>query len=532
MRRAALALLALLAFERASAQDTVPLRPIFVNDEWERYARVLQATGDVPLHPWSVRSFGPSSMRRVAALGVHPWDDVPLQTRRSWRRLTLTSIPATAGFAFNSAYPFGYNDGAVWAGRGVTAFASGGIVAEAGPLSIVFAPTLFRAQNDSFLLRDNGQSGIYLYGAPYSAHEIDHPQRFGDGAYGRMDLGNSSAQLEGAVMALGISNAPMHWGPARDHPMLFGNNAGGFTHVFAGTSTPLDLRFLRVHGRILWGKLYGTPYARVHETAPARFATGLVGVITPRGAPGLEIGGGRFFHLQWDSGVLNATNLLLTLSELPLPNTTERTGYPDNQIASVFARWVFPEAGFEIYGEYGREDHSADTRDFELQPDHNAGYLVGVQRVIRAGDRQRRVLRAEVLNTRVAGLVLVREQTMWYTHLPVAQGHTNRGQVLGSAGAFGGGAATIAYDSYSPAGRWTVGWTRLMRGEDEAFPSGETTAMRADVQHALGASGVHRVGRSRRLGVSWEATWVRGLNRDMRGDAANLRIGSGIEYVW
>lgn len=524
-----MAALALLFVEGAHAQEREREagRPIFVNDEWERYARVLQVSGDVRLYPWTIRGFGAREHRMLAADSAHPWAAIPAQRSWSWRGATMTTIPATAGMAWNSAFPFGYNDGAVWAGRGLTAWAAGGVALQVGPLSVVLAPQAFRAQNDSFLLRDNGQAGIYAFGAPYSAHEIDQPQRFGDRAYARLDPGNSSARVDAAGATLGFSNAPMHWGPARDHPLLFGNNAAGFAHVFLGTAQPADVWLGRAHARILWGKLGGTPYARIHQTQPSRFGTGLVATFIPRGAPGLEIGGARFFHVLWEDDVISES-LWLTFTGLPLANTTPRPGLPDNQLGSLFARFTLPGAGFEMYGEFAREDHSANLRDFELEPDHNSAYLVGFQRVLGRG-ATRRVIRAEVLNSRISGLVDSREQTMWYTHLPVAQGHTQLGQVLGSVGAFGGGAATIGFDSYSPRGRWTVSWSRIMRGEDEVFPSGITIPERADVQHALSVSGILRRGA---LGVSYEATWVRELNRDLRGDAANLRVGTGIEYVW
>jgi hypothetical protein len=520
---------------RAHAQSKttdLDARVLFVNDEWERYTRILQLSGDAPLYPWSVRGFGLAEMPVVAPVDrSHPWSGVPRSAVRSWPWVSAVALPVEGQADYNSEFPFGYNDGAVWAGRGWTGVLAGGVAAMSGPLSLVFAPVYFHAQNRAYVLRDNAQSGIYLNGDAFSAHAIDQPQRFGDAAYQRFDLGNSEARLDVGPAAAGISSAPMHWGPARDHPILFGNNAPGFTHVFLGSSHPLDLWLFRVHGRLIWGKLYGTPYARINETEPARYGTGLVGVIVPRGAPGLEIGGGRFLHLPWSRGVLSRHNLTLTLNGLFVSNTDPGSSLASNQIASLFARWAMP-AGFEVYGEYGREDHAADLRDFELEPDHNSGYLLGFQRVLKHGADRRSVIRGELLNTRVSGLVISREQTTWYTHLPVAQGHTNLGQVLGSIAAFGGGASTLAFDRYSRAGRWTTSWSRLMRAQDVAFPSGVTNPQRADVQHVLSFNGLrYRAGG--RAAVSWEATYVYELNRNLQDhDARNLRLATGLRYVW
>ena len=81
---------------------------------------------------------------------------------------------------------------------------------------------------------------------------------------------------------------------------------------------------------------------------------------------------------------------------------------PDNQLASVFARWVFPRAGVEIYGEYGREDYNADLPDLIGEPDHDASYMLGMQRVWKRANAQLFAIRGEVLNTRMTSLNIVR----------------------------------------------------------------------------------------------------------------------------
>ena len=72
--------------------------------------------------------------------------------------------------------------------------------------------------------------------------------------------------------------------------------------------------------------------------------------------------------------------------EPPLPGTTETIRVRENQLASLFARWVLPGAGFEIYGEFGREDHSANLRDFLSEPDHGgSSRMLGLRKMWRNG---------------------------------------------------------------------------------------------------------------------------------------------------
>ena len=531
MRRILLTL-ALAPAARSEAQGLTAdaARVMFVNDEWERYARVLQISGDAPLYPWSVRGFGLSEFARLTPTSAtHPWSGQPSLVERNFHGVSVTALPVEMQTVFNSRFPFGYNDGPMWAGRGLTTVLQTGATAKAGPFSIVLAPVFFRAQNRPFELSITNLSDRFPFGDAFSPNSIDQPQRFGDRPYERLDPGNSTLRLDLGPAALGVSTAAMHWGPARDHPILLGNNAPGFPHVFVGTSHPVDLKLFSVQARLFWGKEFESHYTRMELEDRYRFATGLAAVIVPRGAPGLEIGGARYFHVLWSHDVINNTNLGQTFGGFLLPNTNPRSSLPDNQLASVFARWALPSSGFEVYGEFGREDHSADLRDLELEPDHSSGYLVGFQRAMKRSQTGRTVLRGEVLDTRISAVVISRSQDRFYVHLPVAQGHTNLGQVLGSVGGFGGGASTLALDNYSPAGRWTISWSRIMRSEVIAFPSGVTDPQGADVQHALSFNGLRFRGR---VAITYEVTSVYELNRYFQGDASNLRLASGVRYVW
>ena len=97
-----------------------------------------------------------------------------------------------------------------------------------------------------------------------------------------------------------------------------------------------------------------------------------------------------------------------------------------------------------------------------------------------------------------------------------------RGQILGSAWGFGGAAAIVAVDWYDTRGRWTVSWSRLLRGD-----TGDTVATvpqsrrGLDVLHTLGAERLFFRGR---YDILTSVTAVYELNRDFRRDAFNLNL--------
>lgn len=495
---------------------------VFAGSEFEEYLRTLQLLGDVPLYPWSVRSFSPRELDRLAprVLG-NPWELRYPSSPHAGRGARIGIVPPTAQVLFNSAFPYGFNDGPVWAGRGLTTAVQFGATMRYGPLSVVLAPMAFWAQNSDFRLESNGLSGRRAFADAREPNHIDLPQRFGESAYTRIDPGQSTVRVDWKGVAAGLSTANQAWGPASRHPLLLGNNAPGFLHGFLGTSDPVNLRIARVHGRIVWGRLEQSEYSPSPADSALRFMSGLVLTATPAGLSGLEIGGARFFHAPWPGGGLSMSNFLTPLDGLFKASTSDpydqRPGRrAENQLVSVFARWVAPRSGFEVYGEYAREDASWDLRDFLLEPDHARGYNLGFRKVWPRSDGILVSLRGEVLNTQIPHIVRVRYEGPFYRHTYLNQGHTNRGQLLGSASGYGGGGSVVAADYYHPRGRWTLSLARDVRDHQALVrePTGKL-----DVLHSVGVESLYFF---RRLDVTGGVTGVREQNRDLASGAFNL----------
>ena len=155
---------AFLMFAASSARaQTTDGELQWVNGEWERYWRVLQVGGDVAEHPWSSRPFGPEELVQLRATGDHPWADRIMEKPFRFGRIEGATTPFDAQTIFNSAFPYGFNEGPVWAGRGLTSVMRGGAALAVGPLSASFAPMLFQAQNTRFELIPNGRDGRFAY---------------------------------------------------------------------------------------------------------------------------------------------------------------------------------------------------------------------------------------------------------------------------------------------------------------------------------------------------------------------------------
>jgi hypothetical protein len=508
---------------------------IFAGSDLETYIRLLQIDGKAALYPWSIRSFSPKEIDRILAQpSDHPWaEHYDLGPSRGGS-FTFDLVRPSLATSVNSAFPWGANDGPVWAGRGVTASVQAGFAARSGPISLTIAPMAFIAQNAAFDLQDNGLTGDLQFADGRASgadevvqHWIDRPQRFGSGTYSRVDPGASTLRIDLPVVAFGASTANQYWGPARQQPILMGTNAGGFPHLFLGSSAPLDVGIAKIHGRLVWGRLSQSEYAyRTTGSTRRRFMSGIIGVILPKGINGLELGAARFFHEAWPEGGLSLRDLgkpLESILKVGLLDKYDSAGAqsPDNQLASIFARWTFPQSGFEVYAEYGREDHSWDFRDFLLEPDHSGGFVLGLTKTLRSSPENFYAIRAEVMNLQVSQLARGRTHQQYYWHgFTTRQGHTERGQVLGAAAGNGGNATLLAVDRYRRNGRWTAYWSRELRQDvGEYWQTDVRTSRGFDVQHALGGE-VVRFGE--RFDITAGVSGVYNFARNFGGDVFNL----------
>jgi hypothetical protein len=501
---------------------------VFAGGELERYLRVLQLSGAAPLQPWSVRGLSPREIERgFGTMSRHPWER-RYRMSRATAGLHVGWVTPQAQAIFNSAFPFGADDGAVWAGRGLTSVVQGGFSLQQSALSLVIAPVLFRAENGSFDLAPGAEDDPFA--DPRFPEAIDLPQRFGDGAYTRLDPGQSTLRIDLPAITAGVSTANQTWGPGREYPILVGANAPGYPHAFVGTGSPLNVGIGRVHGRFVWGRLDQSAHSPVTSGEARRFMSGLVGVYLPRWVPGLELGAARFFHSPWPADGLEPGDFLKPLEGV-LKVRLEENGVSaqDNQLASAFFRWAVPRAGFEVYGEFAREDHSYDLRDLLLEPDHNSAYMLGFSRAWTTSAERTAVVSGEVVNAEVSHLARVRPQWPFYIHQWTLQGHTHRGQIIGSPAAYGGSGVNVAVDLYHPLGRWTLEWSRLLRDRRGRYwEEGVVERNGADVSHVLEGQVVWFRGP---VDVLASAAAVYEFNRNFSGDMFNLNATLGLRWI-
>jgi hypothetical protein len=439
-----------------------------VADEGTDFARVLELSGSVPMvRSWTiVRPSDVRFPRHCAGAGV--WQARLAAARPSRGGPTVELLPTTIVAHWNSAYPRLQHDAALWTGRGLSSSISAGAHGEWGLLSVTVAPIVAHHQNTAFRTRPMLRNDLSEWA--YTGHPgmIDWPQRFGDEPFTTVHPGQSQVSLRARGFAIGYGTENVWWGPAQRYPLMMGAGAPGVPGLFLGTYRPVDLGIASLEMELTWGVPRESEYFDFNPDNDRRLLSGMVFVIQPHAAPGLSLGATRTYAITLPPEGLAWEDFLFQPYRDIRDNPGRHADFQDDQMLSVFARWAFPEAGFEAYIEWGREDHWADFGDFIRQPDHSRAMMAGFQKVF-AGERRWVRIRGE-------GVVLggantfraARGAQRWYTHSQVRQGHTNEGQLMGSVIGPGSDGQFLGADVFHRNGRIGA-FIERVRYDDDAY---------------------------------------------------------------
>lgn len=377
----------------------------------------------------------------------------------SLRRVVIRGIAPDVQLTVNTRLPFSLNDGAMWAGQGTTVQATGGAALTWQRLRVLVAPTIWRATNGAYRVTSDPElvPAIPLPRSPFSSpyhwysRSIDMPRRFGDGTVFALDLGQTGAWLEWDRVAAGLSNEQQWWGPGLNAALLLSNNAAGFGHAFVRTRRPLRSPIGDIEAHYLLGTLTTSRYFEVGtKTNPARSISAAAATIVPRGVHGLTLGLSRMVLSSMEERVDVTGHLVDVLrnvqspNDLPPDDPTQVRGR--DQLFSLFGRWMFPDDGAEVWGEWGRADQPVNLRDLLVSPGHSQAYTVGAQVVRPVSTRWSLGAQFEHTKTQQSGTFRERPVGSWYTSRSVLQGFTQRGQVLGAAAGPGANTQFLAVD--------------------------------------------------------------------------------------
>jgi hypothetical protein len=355
-------------------------------------------------------------------------------------------LPAVMQQQYNTHHPYGMNDGSMVQAKGYQMQFSAGVFARIGPLSIQLRPEYVFADNQTFTKLSDVPNGP-AFSAPLGLYYnmIDMPDRFGDGDYSKVSLGQSSIRLNAGPVTVGVSNENLWWGPGVRNSLLMSNNASGFKHFTLNTTKPVQTYIGSFEAQIIGGRLnqsgisppVGPQYiTKVRDT---RYISGMIITYQPKWIPGFFLGFDRTF-------VANQRSMGNSFKDyFPIFGAVAKSAYQQedgsnsddaagrDQYISFFTRYVLPQSKAEIYFEYGRNDHSYDLRDGVVEPEHARAYTFGFRKLVSLPRKDEYIqLGAEITQLEKSKTRNTRDSGSWYEHYQVTDGYTNEGQVLGA----------------------------------------------------------------------------------------------------
>lgn len=458
--------------------DTAALEWIPIGSPAEDRLRTAQLLGEEPSRGHLIRSV--SSYAAPRAEGV---------------RFLRPHVRAV----WNSYLPVSANEGLAWSGRGAGFHAAAGVRARFGRVTVIAAPEVAYTQNRDFQrIPANIAEGRSEFAHPFHgrASSLDAPLRFGDDPVARISLGQSSVTAHAGAFAGGVATENLWWGPGVRNALVMSNNAPGFPHLFVRTSAEgLRTRFGTVQGRWVAGGLSQSSYFDDEDEGRTLAAIALA--FTPRGEPGLTLGATRAVYRAaspW-SAPLRFLDVLVPVRHpkpAAFPAVEEAAGKTD-QLFALFGRWVFPESGFEMYGEWARQEGFGSLRELLTAPDATRGYTLGLQWASPGARAGRLRVQAELTSLEQNDAVRNRPQSSFYTSANVPQGYTHRGRVIGAAIGPGSSQQWGAADYLRR--DWRLGvFAARTRWDEDALARISTRNPRGhDVQGIAGVRGARRV---------------------------------------
>jgi len=385
-------------------------------------------------------------------------------------KISFSILPVTWQQQLNSNHPEGLNDGAMIPARGYQTYLTGGVYAKYKWLSVQLKPELVYAQNKAYQgFPDAHPDAVWKSYYQNVINMIDAPERFGEKSYQKAFWGQSSIRLTLGAISLGLSNENLWWGPGIQNALLMTNVAPGFKHLTLNTVKPIRTGIGSFEGQLISGRLEASGYPNIdpqvlqehHITnVPKpddwRYLNAIVLSYQPKWVPGLFLGLIRSFSVyRNDMG-----NKLVDYLPVIMPITKKSLGGFDdderreNQLASLFMRWVSPEAHQEIYLEYGREDHNYDLHDFMQEPGHSRAYLLGFRKILPLNRHPGTQIDLNLELTQLENNVstTLRAGGYWYEHYQVRDGYTHNGQYLGAGIGTGGNMQTF-----------TISWVKELK---------------------------------------------------------------------
>lgn len=336
---------------------------------------------------------------------------------------------------YNSLQPYGWNDEGMIKAKGIQSLARVGVYTRIGPLHVQFIPEHVNAENPKYDISNE-------FGTIQSQR---YEQNF---------IGQSSVRLNVSAISAGVSNENLYWGPGQYGALIMSNNAPGFLHYTFNTTRPIKTFLGSFEFQLVTGRLEQdvTKPQEAYNLKPTPFKeprifNGLNLVFQPKIFPNVFFGINRAY--QYSEIEINKQGASFTNKYLPVFSQIFKASVgglaedaiPRDQQMSLYTRWLFPKSHAEFYLEYGWNDHKDNFRDFWIDPEHAASYLIGFKKLMPLKNNKWIEFNTELVQTAQSIDYLVRTAGDWNQYVNGGYNHYN--QILGAGSGVGNNIQTV-----------------------------------------------------------------------------------------
>lgn len=343
--------------------------------------------------------------------------------------------------SYNTAAPYGQNDGALWQGKGYNTSLTAGVRLEAYGLELTVKPQLCWQENREFDIMPSNTDSEYGYFWGYGKNiGCDVPQRFGDSSFWTFDWGDTEIRYTWHTLTVGFGTQSIWLGPAYENPVLHSNNAASYPKFDIGIRKQrvvipgLNWNLGEIEGRIWIGYLTESDYFDINSDNNHNMINGFAVAYSPSFIPGMTISVNKICLCKWDDRSIKYFN--------PFYNSNEI----EDQKASFGIDWIFPQVGFEVYGELGIDDYM----DFQTYIERTLTYTVGLKKSMTISSKKSIAgkLYFEWNNSEMSQDFQFQWPYNFGFHHNITQGYTNKGQWIGAGIGYGGNNQILGFSLY------------------------------------------------------------------------------------
>lgn len=436
----------------------------FEENEDGTFTKVRVPGEESDAHVWKKNNLGTTYTLWEAPTPADNWF-----TRGINQKITVRIYGPEWFNSYNTAAPYGQNDGALWQGCGYNTALTAGVRLEGYGVEVTFKPQVSWMENREFEYIKPNYSGTNFkdkaekYGY-YGVRFIDAPQRFGDKSFWSFDFGDTEVRWTWNTFTVGFGTQTIWLGPAKLNPIIHSNNAASYPKLDIGVrKTKLfmpyfgwDLGDIEVRG--WWGKLSESDWFDNDDYNNNNLISGIILYYYFPFLNNLVLGFNRTMVSKWSN--INA----YTLFDILVPFMESEAGVDNSDgRGSVILDYKIPTIGFDLYLEWARNDFQAVKENFLRYPFHTQAWTIGCNKSIKISEYLQLQILFEV--TELGCSPDYGRTYKWYStfygHHKVTQGYTNKGQWLGAGIGTGGNSQYFQLSFFYKKGKTDIFFNRV-----------------------------------------------------------------------